>query len=416
MKEHIPEEWKKTKLSDHIDIKHGYAFKGQYFTEEENQNILLTPGNFKIGGGFNDSKFKYYTGELFEEYILKPGDLIITMTDLSKTGDTLGYPALIPRLKHKIFLHNQRLGKVIFKDQSEINKNFLYWLLRTKRYRYEVLASATGTTVKHTSPRRILEYSFCLPPVEEQIKIAHILDSLEEKQLICNRMNKNLESIGQTIFKHWFIDYEFPNEDGKPYKSSGGEMVYSEKLEKEIPLGWTVASLGDVIELCYGKGLSEKKRIKGDIPVYGSNGIVGYHNQRLVSGPGIIVGRKGTIGTIKWSQIDFFPIDTTFYVKLKREDSSLYFTYYLLSTLDLTSLGSDSAVPGLNRNLAYMSKIVIPSEELIAKFEQNIKPLFSKIHRIKLENNSLSSIRDVLLPKLISGEIRVNVPKTECTT
>jgi len=115
--------WQPAILGNHISVKHGFAFKGESITDAETANILVTPGNFKIGGGFKTNKFKYYESEIPEEYILKPQDLIITMTDLSKEGDTLGYPALVPLIKGKTLLHNQRIGLVQFKSE-EINKKY----------------------------------------------------------------------------------------------------------------------------------------------------------------------------------------------------------------------------------------------------------------------------------------------------
>jgi type I restriction enzyme S subunit len=156
----IPKGWKVTALGDLVDIKHGYAFKGEFFRTEPPGEILLTPGNFAIGGGFKDDKFKYYVGEVLKDFVLDEGDLLVTMTDLSKAGDTLGYPALIPALREGRYLHNQRLGKVTIKPGIPISKLHLYYLLRTDAYRHEVLASATGTTVKHTSPDRIKAFEF----------------------------------------------------------------------------------------------------------------------------------------------------------------------------------------------------------------------------------------------------------------
>jgi len=202
--------WISTTLADNIEIKHGYAFKSTFFTDKETDNILLTPGNVEIGGGFKSLKFKYYNGPILEEFVFNKGDIFVAMTDLSKNGDILGYPAKIPCIKGKKFLHNQRLGKVIFKDGSVIAPNYLYWIMRTREYRHHVLSSASGTTVKHTSPDRILSYSLKVPKIPEQILISKILDDLEEKITLNTKINRVLEEIAQAIFKHWFIDFEFP--------------------------------------------------------------------------------------------------------------------------------------------------------------------------------------------------------------
>lgn len=157
-------DWERKKIDDVCTVEHGYAFKGQYFKENPTENVLLTPGNFAIGGGFTDTKMKYYDGPISEKFILDGGDLLITMTDLSKNGDTLGYPAFVPRVKGITYLHNQRLGKVYLKNENQVSKNFLYYLMRTKAYRNEILASHSGSSVKHTSPERICDFKFLLPP------------------------------------------------------------------------------------------------------------------------------------------------------------------------------------------------------------------------------------------------------------
>lgn len=177
----LPKGWKKVKLSELIAIKHGYAFKGEFFSDFEEDNILLTPGNFKIGGGFNSAKFKYYNGEIPQEYILQRNDLVVTMTDLSKAGDTLGYSALVPTIEGKILLHNQRIGKVLFNSELPL-KYFLYWTMRQDSYRHFVLGSATGSTVKHTSPSRICDYEIVLPQEFILSEFETLIKTLSDKQ------------------------------------------------------------------------------------------------------------------------------------------------------------------------------------------------------------------------------------------
>src|SRR5690554_3534010 len=160
-------EWKKIQLGDFVTVTHGYAFEGKHFSDDQTENVLVTPGNFQIGGGFKADKLKFYDGPLNKDYVLQPGELIVTMTDLSKQADTLGYPALVPNHKSIQFLHNQRIGRVLLKNEN-IDKNFLYYVLCSKPYRHEILSGATGTTVKHTAPTRIERFNFYLPPLETQ--------------------------------------------------------------------------------------------------------------------------------------------------------------------------------------------------------------------------------------------------------
>src|SRR5258708_38022 len=130
----VTNHWMPIALGELIDIKHGFAFKGDFFRDNPPGDILLTPGNFAIGRGFKADKFKYYVGSFPNDYILEEGDLIVTMTDLSKNADTLGYPALVPKAQTYHYLHNQRLGKIVFRAGAPITKDFLYFLLCSKPY------------------------------------------------------------------------------------------------------------------------------------------------------------------------------------------------------------------------------------------------------------------------------------------
>jgi type I restriction enzyme S subunit len=400
-----------------MDVKHGFAFPGENIREELPGDILLTPGNFVIGGGFKGDRFKYFDGEAPTDYVLSEGDLIVTMTDLSKHADTLGYPALVPKSAGTRFLHNQRLGKVLIKDKAKLDRGYLYYLLCTADYRNEVLASATGTTVKHTSPSRILAYKASIPPLAEQKAIAAVLRSLDDKIQLNRLMNSTLEAMARALFQSWFVDF-----DPVRAKIDGREAVgldpataalFPESFEEtafgHVPNGWGVKMLGEVIELAYGKPLKAEDRKHGPVLVYGANGPVGWHDEMLVSGPGIVVGRKGNPGVVTWAHGDFYPIDTTFYVEPIGTCRSLYFLYYALSLHNLVNLSADSAVPGLNRNHAYMSKQVIPSQAVLTAFDTQIAPIFAAMHANEQQSRSLALTRETLLPKLISGELTVRV-------
>jgi len=193
-REELPEGWRVGKLGEIIKIKHGYAFKGEFFSEEETEDILLTPGNFKIGGGFNYSKFKYYKGDTPKDYILTENDLVVTMTDLSKEGDTLGYSALVPTIQNKQLLHNQRVGKIEYKG-NEFLKFFLYFTMREKEYRNFVLGSATGTTVRHTSPDRICDYTLSIPDNKTIIQFSETVKPILDNMLSNEQENQTLSTL-----------------------------------------------------------------------------------------------------------------------------------------------------------------------------------------------------------------------------
>ena len=183
-------EWREVKLGELISIKHGYAFKGDDITTDDNGIVLVTPGNFAIGGGFQEEKCKFFNGEYPKDYVLKGNDLIVTMTDLSKECDTLGYSALVPS-GSRIYLHNQRIGLVEFKNNL-VDKAFLYWFMRTKGYHHFVVSSCSGSVIKHTSPGRICDAIIQLPPLDIQKKIVGVLGALNDKIELNNKINNNL--------------------------------------------------------------------------------------------------------------------------------------------------------------------------------------------------------------------------------
>ena len=278
---------------------------------------------------------------------------------------------------------------------DSVDSRYLTYLLLGDECQNRMQSMSGGATVAHLnmSDIRMLELPD-LPPPLTQHKIASILSAYDD--LIENNLRriKILEEMAQTLYREWFVKFRFPgHEKARMVDSPLGE----------IPEGWEVRELADVMELAYGKGLKKADRIEGDVPVYGSSGVVGYHNSRLVKGPGIIVGRKGNVGSIHWSDTDFFPIDTVFYVKTKL---SFYYVFYNLQTQNF--INTDAAVPGLSRNQAYLLPFLVPSYRILKQFEEMIEPFFALLMNMKDKVEVLRRTRDLLLPKLISGELDVS--------
>lgn len=295
---------------------------------------------------------------------------------------------------------------VLRAKQDEILPKYLYYLSISNDLRNRAIKSMTGTSGRQRAQKEsILDYEIFLPRLDIQKKIVDILDSLDSKIELNNQMIATLEELAATLFKRWFVDFEFPDENGNPYKSSGGKMVDSEL--GEIPDGWSTTTLGSQVSFEYGKSLTKSQRNFGTIPVYGSNGIVDYHDKELVSGPGIIIGRKGTVGTVNFSSKDFFPIDTTFWVKILTDTKPINYFYFLLKNLNLDNLTSDSAVPGLNRNTALRTEIVVPTERIINHFERTVETFRYLSDEIEDNIGLLGDVRDSLLPKILSGKIEV---------
>jgi type I restriction enzyme, S subunit len=296
--------------------------------------------------------------------------------------------------------------KAVIPDNSLINTEYLaYWMLSSKYHLMSLVESAShGTGRINTSVLKSIKVS--CPTLEEQRSIAKILGNFDRKIDNLRRQNETLEEIARSIFKHWFIDFEFPNADGKPYKSSGGAMVRSDL--GDIPKGWRLGNIKDIMTLNYGKSLIAETRIKGKYPVIGSNGIVDTHNDFFVTAPGIVIGRKGTIGKVIWIEKDFYPIDTTFYIQDILGCNGLYFHYFILKNQNFSRLTSDSAVPGLNRDMAYSVDLVIPIIERINEYNSIAETIFNKVSNNSNQIQTLTKTRDALLPKLMSGQLRVN--------
>ena len=199
--EEAKEDWEEVPLSDYFKVKHGYAFKGEFITPEPTKYRLVTPGNFEIGGGFKSAKFKYYSSDVIpEDYVFNELDFVVTMTDLSKEGDTLGYPAFIP-LHHKadvLYLHNQRVGKVQFYDEKEC-KFFFYMLMKQDVYQQFIVGSCTGTSVKHSSPTTIGSFTFAKPPQEKMHDFDRIVGQKFAKIFVNQKQIQTLENLRDTL-------------------------------------------------------------------------------------------------------------------------------------------------------------------------------------------------------------------------
>ncbi|MBT0827394.1 restriction endonuclease subunit S [Campylobacter lari] len=372
--------WKKCKLGDIIDVKHGYAFKGHGITSKDNNKILVTPGNFNIGGGFKMDKCKYFEGDFPENYILKHNDIVLTMTDLSVDSDTLGYSAKIPNIKNKIFLHNQRIGLVIFNDNC-VDKDFIYWLTRSPEYHNYIVCSSTGTSIRHTSPRLIKEFVFELPPLEEQRRIAVILSNIDDKIELLHEQNKTLEELAQTLFRNYFIENPNPS--------------------------WQNVKIKELASITSGKSLKRlDMQDDGENPILGANGIIGFTNKYLYNEPLLYTGRVGTLGKVFMinSAKKVWLSDNTLIIK---PSSNFYFMYFVLKTSSLENLDVGSTQPLIRQSDLGEIEILLADDLLLEKFDITAKKIFDKIDKNLEQIQTLENMRDILIPKLLNGEIKV---------
>lgn len=385
--------WSEVILRDLADVKHGFAFQGEFFTDKETQNILLTPGNFAIGGGYKGDKLKYYLGKVPEDYVLNRHDVIVTMTDLSKNMDTLGYSALVPEKNGKRFLHNQRLGKVLIKDKKKLDKYFLYYLLRTTDYRNEILASASGSVIKHTSPDRIKNYKFLLPPLPEQRAIAGILGVLDDKIEVNRRMNVTLESIARARFSEMMKD-----EDGR-MKIGTIEEDFNLTMGQSPP-GETYNDNNEGIPFFQGRADFGFR--------YPENRVYCTAPTRFAKPGDTLVSVRAPVGDVNMAKVECAIGRGVAAVRHKTDSRS--YTYYAMKSLesDFAKFEAEGTVFGsINKTDFQNLEIKIPTSEQVNEFEKTCYPIDQMIENNEKESRTLARLRDSMLPKLMSGEVRV---------
>ena len=407
------------KLGELIEIKHGYAFSGEHIVEDDNGIVLVTPGNFRIGGGFKEEKCKFFDGEIPADYVLKEGDFIVTMTDLSKTIDTLGYSALVPKSK-RIYLHNQRIGLVTFKS-DECDRGYIYWLMRTREYQRSIANTSTGATVHHTSPKKIYDYDLEVPPLPIQHRIANILsryDSLIENY---QKQIKLLEEAAQRLYKEWFVDLRF----------SGHENT---NIIDGVPEGWEKKTIDDVTckvttglnprkNFVLGKGSNYYVTIKNmaDNTLFLDDRCDRVDNEALekinkrsdLKIGDILFSGIGTIGRVALVDIptNNWNVSESVFTLRANDIVTKEFLYLMLLSPDMQNYCQSNAHGAAQKGIRMADlkaySFNLPPFGVIQKFTNLVTPTIKKVSSIRNQIRLLTEARDRLLPKLMSGEIAV---------
>ena len=368
-------------------------------------------------GGVAGVPTRHIRRDVAAKKTLRPWDILIETAGGSKnrsTGRTLlVHPRILKDSDSSVTCAS--FARIVRINPALAHPPYVYWYLQ---HLYS-LGEMERHQVQHTGVARFQFTNFAanveipLPSIPEQETIAHILGTLDDRIELNHRMNTTLEAMARALFKSWFVDFDpvrakmEGRDTGLPKDISDlfpDRLVDSEV--GEIPDGWRVTGLGDMIELAYGKPLkAADRRSDGRVPVYGSRGQIGWHDTRLVQGPGIVVGRKGNPGVVTWVPCDFFPIDTTFYVVSKDGNRAFHFLFYALLGQNLPAVDADSAVPGLNRNIAYMNRQIAPAKEVVEYFGTFVSPIFADRDRLNAAAMVIASLRDAMLPKLVAGQL-----------
>ena len=412
--------WKRVKLEDVINFNPKESIKKGKVVKKISMDKLETFTR-KISG-YEECAFT--SGTKFRN-----GDtLLARITPCLENGKT----AQVDILEEDEVAYGSTEFIVLREKEGVTLNNYIYYLAISPQFRQIAIKSMNGSSGRQRVQKDILDKTeMYLPCIEEQKKISDVLCSLDTKIELNNEMNKTLEEMAQALFKRWFVDFEFPDEEGKPYKSSGGEMIESEM--GMIPKGWKVVSLKEIV-LSANTGADAIRRapiveydtgIKcvrvGDLSNKRDFSKWSYceiseqdYNRFKLEKDDIVVTRTATIGLNDFIYEDLKAVYNNGLIRLKvKGEFSSLFIYQVLNYKDYYNYiskitGETSTRPNMKINYLLDYKFVLPLKEIRNNFEKTIKLIYGKIYAINKENNKLLELRDLLLPKLMSGEIRVN--------
>lgn len=394
------------KLKDVATIKHGFPYKGEYFTDVPTKNILLTPTNFTLKGGFQYAN-RYYSneGEMPEEFNLHKDDLIVTMTDLSKEIDTIGYGALIPDDPNHVFLHNQRIGLVTIFNPI-VDKYYLYWLMRTKFYQRTIAGASNGATVHHTSPDRILSFNWIFPSLDNQKKIASILSAYDSQIENNKKRIKLLEQMAENLYKEWFVRFRFPG-----YETA--------EFEGGVPKGWKRVSLREYANVIMGQspescfynteklGLPFHQGCGSYSEFYLRDDIYSTEGKRIAEPNSIIFSVRAPVGRINLTLNKIILGRGVAGINAKNNNNAflLWLLKQKFSKEDI--IGNGAIFTSVTKNELLGQKLLIPNKELERKFNVIASNIETEIKLLTLQKEVLTTQRDLLLPRLMSGKLSI---------
>jgi type I restriction enzyme, S subunit len=363
----------------------GPRFSGSAYADDGNIATLRTTDLD------DDGRISYETMPLarlnedrFDNHLLVAGDLVIT-----RSG-TCGIAAVfegfsIPVLPGAFLIR--------FRMNERAEPRFYRYYFNSLPGRSNILSVARGAVQQNINITNVKTLRVPLPPISEQRRIVSILsayDSLIENN---RRRMKLLEETARLLYQEWFARLRFP----------GHKHV---KITKGVPEGWERGTFQTALLLQRGFDLPIQSREDGDVPIYGSTGINGVHNKAKVIGPGVVTGRSGTLGEVHYISRDFWPLNTALWVKEFRRVTPL-FALFLMREMDLKQYNGGVSVPTLDRKTVHRAEVLIPPPLLIRSFDEFAAPLFQQINILTAQVGKLRAARDLLLPRLMSGEISV---------
>ncbi len=278
---------------------------------------------------------------------------------------------------------------------------YLYYVLKSLNLNSKQIGSSQPLITQSMLKDMVVDIEI---NIEKQKRIANSISIIDQKIQTNNQINQELEAMAKTLYDYWFVQFDFPDQNGKPYKSSGGKMVYYPELKREIPEGWGVEKLKYFLTIKNGK--DHKHLQDGKFAVYGSGGIMRTVADYLYSGESILFPRKGTLNNVMYVNEEFWTVDTMFYSEVNKNNSALY-VFYSVKDIDFNKLNTGTGVPSMTSSILYDLNIIVPEENILEKFNTIVKQNYETIKLNNIQNQELNQLRDWLLPMLMNGQVKV---------
>ena len=386
-------------LPDQIG-KYGIPAVAEEFSEDKVRYLRIT--DIDDYGNLLENDKKSVSSPEIEKYILKEGDIVF-----ARTGNSTG----------RTYFHEEKNGELAFAgflikfslDKSKVNPKYLKYFTISKPYKQWVDNLSNGSTRGNINAKTFADCPIILPSREQQDYLVRVLSSLEDKIQINNQINQELEAMAKTLYDYWFVQFDFPDQNGKPYKSSGGKMVYNPELKREIPEGWGVESVGNLLDKVTKAEKIENNSIEfiGEIPVIDQSQkyIAGFtNNEKALLQPQdghVIFGDHTRV--VKYINFDYARgADGTQVLISNNENISNVLFYHMIEDFDLSNYG-------YARHFKFLKEktVIVPDKEVSSKFETQANVIYEKIKNNIFENQELIQLRDWLLPMLMNGQVKV---------
>ena len=357
---------------------------------EENSGYYFISCKDIFDGQINYKNARQITKADFEEThkrtMLEVDDILLT------NSGTIGRMAFVTDREATTKKTFQKSVAIIKPDKQKVLPRYLYYQLQNCVPQF--INSSNGSAQKNLLLSTMRTFQIEIEENrEKQEKIANTLSAYDDLIENNQKQIKLLEEAAQRLYKEWFVDLRFPEHENT-------------KIVDGVPEGWSRTNINEILTFHRGYDLTKNEMKAGRYPVVGSTTVIGYHNEFKIKGPGIVTGRSGSLGKYQFIWDNFWPHNTSLYIS-DYKDHNIFFVYSLLQTVDFASLNNGGAIPTLNRNVLSNIEVIEPTDELQEMFAKIAEPQYQKIKNLEKQNDRLKTVRDLLLPKFMSGEVEV---------